>query len=207
MSNLLLLVNNLALAIFGLVAGYLVVMGLVALFGLMPESMNATFELPVKLQNMEAFYEVTDHDNQVTSTHFEVKKANLEVLPSNRTWTQAICYFHGVLYLGFFIGILCCFGRILKAFNNGLPFEKVNSRLLTWIGVLTIGLAVYQFLIHVLVGAVFAGKFTISNAVVQSIPSLLEIDLVAIFLGLIFMAFASAFKKGADLEEFEALTV
>ncbi len=205
--SVLLHLTNAGAGIIGLITSYLIFMALLAIIGLLPKNMDATFELPINIQNASAYYPAENLSQQFYSTHIEVKKAELEIMPRNRTWPQTLGYLQAAIYLSFFVGILISLSKILDNFNTDQPFISSNVKYFKWIGLLTIGIAVYEFFLEIIVTNIFADKFVVSNADILNAPSFWQINFIALFLGAVFLAIAEAFKKGVYLQKLEEQTV
>ena len=193
--------------IVGFITAYLVVMALLAMIGSLPKNMDATFELPINIHHTASHYPIEDLSQHFYGTNIEVKKAELEIMPRNRTWPQTLGYLQAATYLAFFMGILISLSKILENFNSDHPFISPNVKYFKWIGLLAICIAVYEFSLNILITNIFADKFIVKNADIVSTPSFWKINFMALFLGAVFLAIAEAFKKGVYLQELEKQTV
>jgi hypothetical protein len=158
---ILLWISRAGAILVGLITGFLIVMSFIALLGGLPNKMNATYEVPITLKNMEDFYITKDLNSKYQSTHFEVKKANLEVLPTNKRWPQFLAFFLAGVYLALFLGILILLSNILKAFTEKKPFAWSNVRMIRWIGYITIAIGIFEFIINIVISQIFHNKFAI----------------------------------------------
>lgn len=205
--NILYFLNSVAIGIAGLITGYLVVLALLALFGILPANRDVTFELPVKLNNIQSNYPVTSHSTQYSSTHIEAKDVELEILPTKRTYPQFFAHLMAASFVGFYLAILLFLGRIINTIRNGTPFQKRNVASIRWIGILTISIAVYEFLIGWIITSIFSSKFSVENAEILSTASIWDINFITIFLGLVFLVVAEVFRYGKQLQDLEDQTV
>ena len=205
--NTLYYITNTCLGALGLIYAYLLAMIVMALFGFLPNDLRATYELPLELHNAENYYTVSDLDSMYVSQGIEVKKAELEVLPDEPRWSQVFAYLQPVIYLGFFMAILHFLSKILVVFRSQTPFSISNVHYLRWIGLITIALGCYKFLIGLIVANTFYDKFEVKHATIIGGPSIWDFNYVAIFLGLVFLVLAEVFKTGHKLQELEEQTV
>ncbi|MEL6256289.1 MAG: DUF2975 domain-containing protein, partial [Bacteroidota bacterium] len=146
-------------------------------------------------------------DENFSIKYIEIQKANLEILPSERRWSQGIGYLHGAFYLGIYFAILLFLGKIFKSFKNGEQFSINNPSHIRKIGFFAIGLGFYEYLIMVFVCVYFHDKFILLNGSTISFPSLWEVKYSAVFMGLILLALAEVFNQGWELQELESQTV
>lgn len=207
LSNFLYYLVNMLIGILGLIIGYLCLMALLALFGLLPNWLEASFEVPIQLKNPEKFYTPTDLDDRFYSTHIEVKNATLEVKPQQQSWSQTLAYLHAAVYLFFFLGILYFLSKMLDSFRISQPFLRKNIIYLRWMGMLTIGLGLYTFFVRLVISSIFRDKFSVAHANLIDTPSFWDINFVLLFLGMVFLTLTQAFNIGAKLQEFEDQTV
>ena len=193
--------------LIGALGGLFFIMALLAVFNILPFDVAGTFELPIKLKNMEQFYLAEDLHATYQSTHIEVKKANLEVLPKDKNWGQALLYFMGIIFCLLNYFILVNLTHLLENFQTTTPFKWDNSKYIRRIGWLTIAFPLYKYLVETIVIAIFQPHFSVENATIPGFASLWEINFPLIFLGLIILVLAEVFKTGADLQDLEAKTV
>ncbi|MEM6803047.1 MAG: hypothetical protein AAF696_16700 [Bacteroidota bacterium] len=173
----------------------------------LPRNFEASFEVPVRLNKPKAYYEAQSLSKYLFVKEIDIKKANLEVLTQGRSWPQGIGYLHAATYLGFFFYILFYLSKILKSFEHKIPFASRNPLYVRNIGFLTIGLGIYEFLIMLLVCSLFHDKFRVLNGHTIEFPSFWDLNIVAIFLGLVLLSLAEVFKQGEELQDLESQTV
>lgn len=204
--DMLSLVTKAGAGISGLVVLYLFVMAALAIVGFLPEKLAATYEIPIYLHGAESFYPVATSNPSYSISHIEVKRAELEVLPQDRTWPQALAYMIGAFYVGLFCMILFKLSKVLDSFGSA-PFQRSNVHHIRWIGLCVIVLGVFQFVLNTVAGQVFQGQFTAEHATLATAPSFQNINFVALFAGLVMLVLSSVFNTGAELQELEELTI
>lgn len=199
--------SNLGMGFFGLVIPYVLFIALLAFTGQLPENFTAFFEVPVQLENPSSYYKPHSLDENFQVQYIEVKKANLEILVKERSWSQSLGYIHAGIYLSFYFFILFFLGKIFKSFKDGESFSSKNPARIRKIGFLAISLGFYEYLIILFSCVYFHDKFELVNGTTIAYPSLWEIKYSAVFMGLIFLALAEVFNKGKELQELESQTV
>lgn len=201
------LVTKAGIGLLGIACAYLFVMAIIGLLGLLPPHLHATFEVSIDLQNAQNFYPTEDLDPEYSVTHIEVPKANLEVLPKNKQWPQFLGYLFAAIYTAFFLFILTFLSRVLQTFKINQPFLKRNVSHIRWMGLITLGISIYEFCLNTFIAGFFSSKFSIHGADLKRGADLWEINFTALFLGLVLLTLAEAFKKGNELQTLEDLTV
>ncbi|MEO1050918.1 MAG: DUF2975 domain-containing protein [Bacteroidota bacterium] len=205
--NVLHVLTTVGSGLLGLITAYLLIVAIIALFGGLPEKMYATFEVPLSLHNTTSFYSPQEINSDFTVTHIEVKRAELEVLPKNTTWWQMIGYLHAALYIMHFFLVIFLLQRIFKDLKARHTFSRSHILRIRWIGLITISIGIYQFMVRLVVTRVFSGKFVVANADVAAFPTLADFNFVAIFMGMTFILLSEVFKEGTELQELEQQTV
>ena len=198
---------NATTGITGLVSGYMIIMAFLALIGLLPKNMDASFEVPIYLENLPTNYPIEDLHPSFYNVGIELIGADLEIRPKNRTWPQTLGYLQGGLYVGFFFMIFYFLSKIIGEFRNDRPFSISNIKHFKWMGWLAISLAFYRYILGHLIAGIFADKFIVKNAVIIDGPSIWEINFIALFLGAVFLIISEVFKRGNYLQELEEQTV
>ena len=182
-------------------------MACLAFLNILPKYHDASFELPVHLENPITYYEVENLSDYLFAKRIEIKKANLEIGTRDKSWPQGIGYLHAAVYLAFFFLILLYLSKILKSFEAKYPFTSRNPLFIRNIGFLSIGLGIYEFLIMLFVCRFFHDKFNLQHGKTLEFPSFWDLNLDAIFLGFILLALAQVFRQGEELQELESQTV
>ncbi|MEL6676183.1 MAG: DUF2975 domain-containing protein [Bacteroidota bacterium] len=175
--------------------------------GMLPDKMVPTFELPITLSGLKDYYPVENLDPAFEAQKIEVKRAELEVLPSKgRQGLQALMYLYAALYVGCYGAILFFLSRTLQTFREEMPFPERNVWRLRWVGGIAILLSGLPWLMHTLVFRFLGEKFAFSQAYATP-PSLADWDGGVLFLGIVMLALAEAFRQGTLLQDLEELTV
>ena len=157
-------ITNLGALLSALVSSLLLIFSIGALIGLLPAHFKSTYELPIKLNNVEQFYKVTNLNSSYQGTHIEVKKANLEVLPKNPRLPQFFAFLFAAIYIAMFSIILFLLARIIKDIHRDKPFSKSNPKRIKIVGVTVLIIGVMELLIKLIVSGLYHDKFEISNA-------------------------------------------
>lgn len=94
--------------------------------------------------------------------------------------------------------------RVLDRVQDGTPFDPANAPRLRWLGLLALGFA----------GITGVSEFVTSLAVRRTliserveVPPGFSVDGTVVFFGLVLLLLAEIFRRGAELEEAEALTL
>lgn len=197
----------LGISICTLLILYFMTFAILGLFGVPEKGRGLTFEVPISLNEPSAYFHPKSLDASFSVSHIEIQKANLEVKPQAKAYFQSLGYFHASLYVGFFLGILIFLAKLLKYVKEGDPFNPGNSYSIRNIGLLSIGLGVYEFLFMFGITRFFHHKFTLDHGHTLEYPSIWDMNLVAIFLGLVFISLSQVFKHGFELQDLESQTV
>lgn len=205
--KLLLLISRLIGILMGMVTGIFLIFALMALLGLLPDKLTGTYELPIILENPEAYYTVEELHPTYQCAEIEVKNANIEIMPISNNGAQALLFILAAIYTGLNYLILYKLSGLLETFQSPTPFKRANARYIRHIGLLTLAFPLYKYLIGGGVSLYFQNYFTIQHASITSFTSIWEINFPIIFLGLIILVLAEVFKIGADLQELEEQTV
>lgn len=195
------------IALFGIIIGYFLVMAMLALLGILPKYHDISLEVPVSLQETQTYFQPESQDDQFIAKGLHIQKAHIEAKPVDRIYLQSLGYFHASLYVGFFVGILYFLARILKHVKSGHPFHVQNSSFIRAMGLLSLGLGVYEFMILLFTSQYFHDKFTLSHGSTLAYPSVWDFNVVAIFLGLVLLVLSRTFALGSDLQDLENQTV
>ena len=94
--------------------------------------------------------------------------------------------------------------RIFQRVRGGAPFDATNALRLRWLGLLALTFAVMGGVAQ-LVTSLVVRRGLISERVEMSHG--LSVDGSVVFFGLVLLALAEIFRRGAELEEDQALTV
>lgn len=94
--------------------------------------------------------------------------------------------------------------RIFQRVRGGAPFDATNALRLRWLGLLALGGAALRGVSESIMSVV-ARSGLISDRV--EVPLALSVDGWVVFFGLVLLALAEMFRRGAELEEEQSLTV
>ena len=94
--------------------------------------------------------------------------------------------------------------RIFQRVRAGTPFDATNALRLRWLGLLALALAMVTGVSELVTSLAVRGRL-ISERV--EVPLGLSVDGSLVFFGLVLLALAEIFRRGAELEEEQSLTV
>ncbi len=94
--------------------------------------------------------------------------------------------------------------RIFERVRSGAPFDVTNGTRLRWLGILALALALLKGVSELVTSMAIRGRL-IGERV--EVPLGLSIDGSLVFFGLVLLALAEIFRRGAELEEEQSLTV
>lgn len=195
------------IGLFAVITLYFLFMAAWASFGILPQYHEISVEVPISLDESSSYFSPKSLDNRFLPKEIEIKKANIEVKSKGLSYVSISGYIHASLYIGFFLGIMIFLARILGHVKKGDPFHPQNSVSIRAIGLLSLGIGVYEFLILLLVSQFFHDRFILSHGHTLSYPSLWELNWVSIFLGLVLLVVSRIFKEGSELQDLENQTV
>lgn len=94
--------------------------------------------------------------------------------------------------------------RIFQRVRGGAPFDATNGTRLRWLGILALTLAILKGVSELVTSMAIRGRL-IGERV--EVPLGLSVDGSLVFFGLVLLALAEIFRRGAELEEEQSLTV
>lgn len=94
--------------------------------------------------------------------------------------------------------------RTFQRVRSGAPFDGTNAVRLRWLGILALALALLKGVSEFVMSLVVRGGL-ISERL--EVPLGLSVDGSLVFFGLVLLALAEIFRRGAQLEEEQSLTV
>ena len=94
--------------------------------------------------------------------------------------------------------------RIFQRVRGGAPFDPTNGTRLQWLGILAISLALLKGVSEFVTSMAIRGRL-IGERV--EVPLGLSVDGSLVLFGLVLLALAEIFRRGAALEEEQSLTV
>lgn len=102
------------------------------------------------------------------------------------------------------LGFLHHFRRIIQRVRKGAPFDEANALRLRWLGLLTLAFALLNGITE------FVTSLVVRDGVVGGhvrVPLGLSVDGSLVIFGLVLLALAAIFRRGAELEAEQALTI
>lgn len=94
--------------------------------------------------------------------------------------------------------------RTFLRVRNGAPFDAMNALRLRWLGLITVALALLTGV------AEFVTSWAVRGGLISErveVPLGLSVDASLVFFGLVLLALAEIFRRGAELEAEQSLTV
>ena len=119
-------------------------------------------------------------------------------------WLFAVLWTYVAAAIALTLVFLHHLRRIFQRVRGGAPFDATNAPRLRWLGLLALGIAVLRSV------AESATSFAVRSGVTSErveVPLGLSIDGSVVFFGLVLVALAEIFRRGAELEEEQTLTV
>lgn len=119
-------------------------------------------------------------------------------------WLFAVVWTYVAAAMALTLVFLHHLRRIFQRVRGGAPFDATNALRLRWLGVLVLALAVLRGVAESVTA--FAVRSGVTSERVE-VPLGLSIDALVILIGLVLLALAEIFRRGAELEEEQTLTV
>lgn len=94
--------------------------------------------------------------------------------------------------------------RVLERTRGGMPFDAINALRLRWLGLLALAIAAVTGVSEFVTSMIVRGGL-ISERV--EVPVAFSIDGWVVFFGFVLLVLAEVFRRGAELEEDQALTL
>lgn len=119
-------------------------------------------------------------------------------------WLFALLWTHAAAAAGLLLLCLHLLRRIFRSVRDGAPFGVGNALRLRWLGVLLLALALLNGL------AGFAASLAVRHGLAGGgirVPVALPIDGRLVLMALVVMALAEVFRRGAELEDEQALVI
>lgn len=194
-----------SIAYFGLMAGGAIALvlppALKLLGGSNPE-WSIGLEVPVRLR---------DADSSIPTAWgraaLELDEASASLrLPAGSLpwWLIGVVWVHVAVYVGLVLLAVHHLRRIFQRVSDGAPFDLQNAIRLRWLGLLLLGFAIYngvaRFITSLAVGEGASSEWiAVSNGLHFNAP--------LAFVALALVALAEIFRRGAELEDEQALVV
>jgi hypothetical protein len=118
-------------------------------------------------------------------------------------WFFALIWACAAAWIALMLTFLHHLRRIAMRVRDGVPFDASNARRLRWLGLVAIGMGLLEG-VNGLVG-----RAVREHVIVEGLrmPASLTIDGSTVLLGLVLLALAEIFRRGAELEHEQSLTV
>lgn len=119
-------------------------------------------------------------------------------------WVFAVLWIYGAAAIALMLMFLHHLRRIFQRVQGGEPFDATNALRLRWLGLLVLALAVLKA-VSELVASLLVSGGVIGERLEG--PLGLSVDGSLVFFGLVLLALGEIFRRGAELEEEQSLTV
>lgn len=119
-------------------------------------------------------------------------------------WLFAILWIYVAAAMALTLMFVHHLRRTFQRVRGGAPFDVTNAPRLRWLGLLALGLALLRGM------AEFVTSLAVRGGVVGArveVPLGLSVDGWLVFFGLVLLALGEIFRRGAELEEEQSLTV
>lgn len=188
----------------------LLVLGIVATIGLPVVKLMAqddphwTYGLTVPIASLEPDATVLTRWGDARLEVEDVRgslKLPVSMLP---WWLFAVLWTYTVTAIALALLFLHHLRCLIQRVRSGAPFEAANALRLRWLGLMAIALALLNGL------AAFVTSLAVRDGLISErvkVPYSLSFDPSLVLFGLVLLALAEIFRRGADLEEDQSLTV
>jgi hypothetical protein len=119
-------------------------------------------------------------------------------------WLFAVLWTYVAVTTALMLMFLHHLRRIFQRVRNGAPFDATNALRLRWLGLLALAFAGLRGVSESVTSLAVRGSL-ISDRV--EVPPGLSVDGRVVFFGMVLLALAEIFRRGAALEEEQSLTV
>jgi hypothetical protein len=119
-------------------------------------------------------------------------------------WLFVALWTHAVVGLGLVLLSFHHLRRIFQRVREGEPFDAQNAVRMRWLGLLFLGLTLFNSLAE-LVTSMAVRKGVVSSAI--SVAGAPHLDLGNVFIALVVVALAEVFRRGAELEREQSLVI
>jgi hypothetical protein len=119
-------------------------------------------------------------------------------------WLFVALWTHAVVGLGLLLLSVHHLRRIFQRVRDGEPFDAQNALRMRWLGLLFLGLTLFNGL------AEFVTSMAVRKGVVSSTISVAgapHLDFGNVFIALVVVALAEVFRRGAELEREQSLVI
>jgi hypothetical protein len=119
-------------------------------------------------------------------------------------WLFAALWTHALVGLGLLLLAFHHLRRIFQRVRDGEPFDTQNALRMRWLGLLFLGLTLFNSLAE-LVTSLAVRKGVVSSTI--SVAGGPHLDLGNVFIALVVVALAEVFRRGAELEREQSLVI
>ena len=119
-------------------------------------------------------------------------------------WLFALLWTHAAAAVGLTVLFLHHLRRIFQRVRDGIPFDAANAMRLRRLGMVLLALALLNGVAELVVTLAVRGQLSDGNVIV---PAAIPIDMSLVFVGLVLIALAEIFRRGAELEDEQSLVV
>jgi hypothetical protein len=119
-------------------------------------------------------------------------------------WLFVVLWTHALVGLGLLLLSFHHLRRIFQRARDGEPFDAQNARRMRWVGLLFLGLTLFNGL------AELVTSMAVRRGVVSSTISVVggpHLDFGNVFIALVVVALAEVFRRGAELEREQSLVI
>jgi hypothetical protein len=128
------------------------------------------------------------------------------VLPLGQVpwWLFVALWAHALVGLGLLLLAFHHLRRIIQRVRDGEPFDAQNALRMRWLGLLFLGLTLFNSLAE-LVTSLAVRRGVVSSTI--SVAGGPHLDLGKVFIALVVVALAEVFRRGAELEREQSLVI
>ncbi len=192
-------------AYFGLMAlGVVATIGLPAVKVLAGDDPNWTFGLTVPVASLESDATVLTRWGDARLEVEDMRgslKLPVSMLP---WWLFAVLWTYTATAIALALLFLHHLRRLFQRVRGGAPFDAANALRLRWLGLFAIALALLNGV------AEFVTSLAVRDGLISDrlkVPYGVSVDPSLVLFGLVLLMLAEVFRRGADLEEDQSLTV
>jgi hypothetical protein len=120
-------------------------------------------------------------------------------------WYRVAAWAGSALLVGLFVLFLHHLRRLFQRVRDGAPFDAQNGTRLRWLGILLIAIHSFQTVFEFVMSV--AATRALENRSTIDLGTGLGLDLKVVFIGLVLIALAEIFRRGAALEDEQSLVV
>jgi hypothetical protein len=119
-------------------------------------------------------------------------------------WLVAVLWTHAAVAIVLVLLCLHHLRRIFQRVRDGSPFDAQNALRLRWLGLLLLALALFKGFAELATALAVKNRLLGGDVVVVTG---LRVDAPVVFIALVLVALAEIFRRGAELEDEQALVI